>query len=106
MSPPRLRDATPEDEASLAALWTATGIGFGRERLPGEIAGLLGRDPGLFLVVEADGVLAAAVMGTYDERPTSDMNPENSGVSLVGRPRLVSRLAVDRGRGGRGLAGR
>lgn len=89
MSGPRLRAATPADHDALAELWEACGIAFRREHLREELAGVLARDPDLLLVLEHEGALVAAVMGTFD-----------------GRRGWVNRLAVRPDHQGRGLGRR
>lgn len=89
MSGPRLRAATPADHDALAELWEACGIAVRREHLREELAGVLARDPDLLLVLEHEGALVAAVMGTFD-----------------GRRGWVNRLAVHPDHQGRGLGRR
>ena len=83
----QIRTATLADAEHLAELWEAAGLKFRAADVPGELSAVLARDPGLVLVAEDVGGLAAAVLGTFD-----------------GRRGWVSRLATRRGRRGHGYA--
>ncbi len=63
-----IREATPRDGSALAALWQQAGLKFVAEHVPGELASVLARHPGLVLVTEDPQGLAASVLGTYDGR--------------------------------------
>jgi ribosomal protein S18 acetylase RimI-like enzyme len=54
-----------DDYDAVVAIWAAAG----RDVLPrAELAAKLARDPELFLVAEAGGVVAGVVLGTFDGR--------------------------------------
>jgi ribosomal protein S18 acetylase RimI-like enzyme len=60
----------PEDYAAVIELWSQAGPGVHvrRSDQPEEIAKKLQRDPDLFLVAEAEGLMVGAVMGGFDGR--------------------------------------
>lgn len=76
------------DFASACALWGASGPGvhLGQSDTPEEIQKKLQRDPDLFLVAEAEGVIIGTVIGGFD-----------------GRRGMVYHLAVDKRQRGRGI---
>jgi ribosomal protein S18 acetylase RimI-like enzyme len=82
-----IREALPSDAPALVALWQQAGLRFLPEHVPGELASVLARHPGLVLVAEDAHGLAASVLGTYD-----------------GRRGWVNRLATRPDRRGQGLA--
>jgi ribosomal protein S18 acetylase RimI-like enzyme len=60
----------PEDYEAVFKLWRSIekGVRIGRSDVPTEIEKKLSRDPDLFLVAEADGVMVGSVIGGYDGR--------------------------------------
>ncbi|MGE5251515.1 MAG: GNAT family N-acetyltransferase [Bacteroidota bacterium] len=60
----------PEDYPAARALWESMekGLGIGRSDAPQEIEKKVLRDPDLFLVAEADGVMVGTVIGGFDGR--------------------------------------
>ncbi len=81
----------PADYEPVFALWRSIekGVHTGRSDTPAEIEKKLTRDPDLFLVAEADGVIIGSVIGGYD-----------------GRRGLVYHLAVTSRFRGRGVGSR
>ena len=49
-------------------LWKKAGIGVGSSDTKGEIAGVLNRNPDLFLIGKEDGKIVAVVIGAFDGR--------------------------------------
>jgi ribosomal protein S18 acetylase RimI-like enzyme len=69
--PIRIREfCFPADYEPVFALWRSIerGVHTGRSDTPAEIEKKLARDPDLFLVAEADGVIIGSVIGGYDGR--------------------------------------
>lgn len=60
----------PADYEPVIKLWGSIekGVRIGRSDTPAEIEKKLFRDPDLFLVAEADGVMIGSVIGGYDGR--------------------------------------
>lgn len=60
----------PQDYDQAARLWKKLdqAVNFGRSDTPQEIEKKMERDPDLFLVAEADGVLVGTVIGGFDGR--------------------------------------
>ncbi len=60
----------PQDYATVLSLWQTAGKGIhiARSDEINEIAKKLTRDPDLFLVAEADGLIIGAVLGGFDGR--------------------------------------
>lgn len=91
-SPLQIREfCFPADYEPVFALWKSIerGVHTGRSDTPAEIEKKLSRDPDLFLVAEADGVIVGSVIGGYD-----------------GRRGLVYHLAVASAFRGRGIGSR
>jgi len=68
---PRIREFRyPEDYDAAVRLWQSInkGVRFNRSDVPAEIEKKIKRDPDLFLVAEADGVLVGTVIGGFDGR--------------------------------------
>lgn len=78
----------PADYEAVFQLWASIerGVRTGRSDLPAEIEKKLGRDPDLFLVAEAQGVIVGSVIGGFD-----------------GRRGLIYHLAVHAAYRGRGI---
>lgn len=66
MSELDIRAVTAADVDAVVALWNRGGVGLGQDLDRAEITVKLDHDGDLFLVGEADGVVVASVMGTYD----------------------------------------
>jgi ribosomal protein S18 acetylase RimI-like enzyme len=63
----QIRDYRSGDGEALRALWTGVGLPLVGDDDPG-LEAFAARNPGLFLVVEADGRLVGSAMGGWDGR--------------------------------------
>jgi ribosomal protein S18 acetylase RimI-like enzyme len=68
MARPVVRGVSLADLEALLALWQAASLQLSASDTPAGLARKLERDPDLFLTVEEEGQLVAAVMGAYDGR--------------------------------------
>ena len=60
----------PQDYPAVRALWESMekGVNVGRSDSPDEIAKKAARDPDLFLLAEADGLIVGSIIGGFDGR--------------------------------------
>jgi len=60
----------PHDYPAVRALWESMekGVNVGRSDSPDEIAKKAARDPDLFLLAEADGLIVGSIIGGFDGR--------------------------------------
>lgn len=65
---PAIRPFREDDHASVLALWRACGLTIKPSDTLPELRKVMERNPGLFLVVEEDGTIAASVIGAWDGR--------------------------------------
>lgn len=75
------------DAAALSRLWVAAGLEHRPADVAGELASVLGRDPGVVLIAEDERGVVGSVFGAYD-----------------GRRGWVNRLATHPGARGEGIA--
>jgi ribosomal protein S18 acetylase RimI-like enzyme len=66
--PPTLREFRDDDYDAVVRLWRAAGLTVKPSDTLPELRKLIDRNPGLFLVVEEDGVVAGTVIGAWDGR--------------------------------------
>ena len=63
-----IRPATVQDAQALSELWTAAGLSHRPERVAGELASVLSRDPGLVLIAQDERGMVGSVLGAFDGR--------------------------------------